>query len=199
MYKVIGAPRTRAFRVIWMLNELGADFTVDPVAPRDASLAAINPSGKVPVLDVDGEYIIDSVAICQYLADKHGRFTHPAGTIARARQDSFTQFATDDVESNLWTAAKHTFVYPKELRAEGAKKAAQFDFDRAMSALSQRLGDSAYVTGDGFTVPDLLLGHCLGWAKSMPWTIPEGNLSDYFERVRSRPAFKQATAARDAA
>jgi glutathione S-transferase len=199
MYKVIGAPKTRAFRVIWMLNELGADFTVDPVPPRDASLAAINPSGKVPVLDVEGEYIIDSVAICQYLADKHGRFTFPAGTIARARQDSFTQFATDDVESSLWTAAKHTFVYPKELRVEAAKKAAQFDFDRAMTALSQRLGDSAFVTGDGFTVPDLLLGHCLGWGKSMGWTIPDGNLQAYFERVRSRPAFKQATAARDAA
>ena len=199
MYKVIGAPKTRAFRVIWMLNELGVEYTLDPVAPRHASLAAINPSGKVPVLDVDGEYIIDSVAICQYLADKHGRFTFPAGTIARARQDSFTQFATDDVESCLWTAAKHTFAYPKELRVEDAKKAAQFDFDRAMTALSQRLGENDYVTGEGFTVPDLLLGHCLGWGKSMRWTIPEGNLSAYFERVRSRPAFKQAAAARDAA
>jgi glutathione S-transferase len=184
---------------MWMLNELGIEYTIDPVAPRDASLAKVNPSGKVPVLEVDGEYIIDSVAICQFLADKHGRFTHPAGTVARAHQDSFTQFATDDVESSLWTAAKHTFVYPKELRIEDAKKACQHDFDRAMTALSKRLGDSAYVTGESFTVPDVLLGHCLGWGKSIGWTIPEGNLQAYLERVRSRPAFKQATAARDAA
>ncbi len=199
MYKVIGSPKSRAFRVIWMLKELGVEYTIDPVAPRDASLVAINPSRKVPVLDVDGEYIIDSVAICQYLADKHGRFTFPAGTIARARQDSFTQFATDDVESSLWTAAKHTFVYPKELRVEDAKKASQFDFDRAMTALSQRLGENDYVTGDDFMVPDLLLGHCLGWGKSMGWTIPEGNLTDYFDRVRARDAYKASTAARAAA
>jgi glutathione S-transferase len=199
MYKVIGSPKTRAFRVIWMLEELGVAYTVDPVAPRDAALAAINPSGKVPVLEDNGQFLIDSVAICQYLADKHGRFTHKAGTIARGQQDSFTQFATDDVEGALWTAAKHTFVYPTELRVEDAKKACQFDFDRAMSALSQRLGDNAYVTGDGFTVPDLLLGHCLGWGKSMGWTIPDGNLTAYLARVRERPAFKSATAAREAA
>ena len=74
MYKVIGSARTRAFRVIWMLNELGLDYEHDPAIPRQASVAVINPSGKVPVLEVDGEHIIDSVAICQFLADKHGRF-----------------------------------------------------------------------------------------------------------------------------
>ena len=104
MYKLIGSPKTRAFRVMWMLNELGLEYQLDPLPPRDPSLTALNPSGKVPVL-IDGpDAIIDSVAICQYLADKHGRFTFPAGTVKRAHQDSFTQFAMDDVESTLWTA-----------------------------------------------------------------------------------------------
>lgn len=199
MYKVIGSPKTRAFRVIWMLNELGLEYSIDPLPPRDAKLTAINPSLKVPVLEVDGEYIIDSVAICQFLADKHGRFTFPAGTIARARQDSFTQFSTADVESSLWTAAKHTFVYPVELRVEDSKKAARFDFDRDMTALSQRLGDQQFVMGEGFTVPDLLLGHCLGWGRSMGWTNPPGNLTAYADRIRARDAYKAAIAARDAA
>lgn len=48
MYKVIGSLKTRAFRVAWMLNELGQPFTVDPVPPRDASISSLNPSGKVP-------------------------------------------------------------------------------------------------------------------------------------------------------
>ena len=199
MYKLIGSPKTRAFRVMWMLNELDIPYTLDPAPPRDASLAAVNPSGKVPVLMDGNDAIIDSVAICQYLADKHGQFTFPAGTIKRAQQDSFTQFATDDVESSLWTSVKHTFVLPKELRVEDVKKACRYDFDRAMTALSQRLGDRAYVMGDGFTVPDLLLGHCGGWAASIGWTIPEGNVSAYIARVRSRPGFVKAMAIRDAA
>ena len=197
MYKLIGSPKTRAFRVMWMLEELGQDYELDPVGPRDKSLAAINPSLKVPVLKDGNDHIIDSVAICQYLADKHGQMTFPAGTIQRGHQDSFTQFAVDDVELPLWVAAKHKFVLPEEYRVPDVKRACQFDFDRAMMALSQRLGKKSYVMGDTFTVPDLLLGHCSGWAKSTGWTIPEGNVADYIARIRARPAFQKTWAARE--
>ena len=65
---------------------------------KSPQMLRLNPRGRVPVLK-DGEHdIIDSVAICQYLADKHGKLTFAAGTIQRAHQDSFTQFAVDDVE-----------------------------------------------------------------------------------------------------
>ena len=197
MYKVIGSPKTRAIRVIWMLNELAEPFEVDPIAPRDAKLAAINPSLKVPILQDGTDYIIDSTAICQYLADKHSKFTHKAGTIARGQQDSFTQFAVDDVESCLWIAAKHTFALPQEYRVPDVKRACRFDFGRAMKSLGERLGTRAYVMGDVFTVPDLLLGHCAGWAESMDWKIPDGNVAAYVARIRARPAFIKTMKARE--
>jgi glutathione S-transferase len=198
MYTVIGSPKTRAFRVMWMLEELGQTYEIDPTPPRDKKLEAINPSLKVPILKDADDYVIDSVAICQYLADKHQRLTFSAGTIARAHQDSFTQFAVDDVESALWQAAKHTFALPTEYRVEDAKRACVFDFGRAMKALSARLGDKTYVMGDTFTVPDLLLGHCAGWAKAMGWTLPDGNVGDYFAHIAARPAYLAAKARRDA-
>jgi glutathione S-transferase len=197
MYTVIGSPKTRAFRLVWMLEELGQPYEIEPTLPRDMTLAAINPSLKVPVLKDGEDYIIDSTAILQYLADKHKRFTYPAGSLQRAHQDSFTMFAVDDVESGLWQASKHTFAVPEEYRVPDAKRAAQWDFDRAMKTLSQRLGSKTYVMGDEFTVPDLILGHCGGWASVMKWEIPPGNVSDYVARVRSRPAFVRATAARE--
>ena len=199
MYTVIGSPKTRAIRVIWMLEELGVPYSLDPVPPRDAKLAAINPSGKVPILKDGEDYVIDSVAILQYLADKHGKLTNTAGTIARAHQDSWTHFAADDIEYGLWTAAKHKFVLPAELRCADVKPACIHDFDRAMSAFSQRLGDNTYVMGDAFTVPDIVLGHCAGWASSMGWTLPDGNAGTYFTRVRERPAAIRAFAIRDKA
>jgi glutathione S-transferase len=198
MYTVIGPPRTRAFRVMWMLEELGQPYEMNLIPPRDTALAAINPSLKVPILKDGEDYVIDSVAICQYLADKHGKFTFPAGTIQRAHQDSFTMFAVDDVESGLWQNAKHTFAIPEEYRVPDARRACKFDFDRAMKTLSQRLGDKTYVMGDDFTVPDLLLSHCAGWAKATGWDLPEGNVGEYFKRVRGRPAFLAANAKREA-
>lgn len=63
MYKVIGSLKTRAFRVAWILNELGEPFVVDAVQPHDSSISQMNPSGKVPIL-IDGIHtVIDSVAM----------------------------------------------------------------------------------------------------------------------------------------
>jgi glutathione S-transferase len=199
MYEVIGNPKTRAIRVMWMLHELGQPYKLNPIPPRDERLKTINPSLKVPVLKDGDDYVIDSVAICQYLADKHGQLTFKAGTIQRAQQDSFTQFAIGDVELPLWVHAKHTFAIPEEYRVPDVKRACIYDFNRAMSAFSERLGEKTYVMGDTLTVPDLLLGHCAGWAMSTGWTIPEGNLNRYFARVRDRPAFRAAMAERERA
>ena len=149
MYTVIGSLQTRAFRVVCMLEELEQPYTLDPKRPRDPAVIALNPSGKVPVLVDDGTPIFDSVAICQYLADKHDRFTFPSGTINRAHQDSFTQFAVDDVEGPLWTVAKHTFVLPEEYRVADVKRACQFDFDRAMAGTREPAREQALRYGRG--------------------------------------------------
>lgn len=198
MYTVIGSPKTRAFRVMWMLEELSEPYEVDPVLPRTEALQSINPSLKVPILQDGAEYVIDSVAICQYLADKHGALTRQAGTLERAHQDSFTQFAVDDMESGLWQASKHTFALPEEYRVADAKRACLYDFNRAVKALSARLGDRTYVMGDMFTVPDLLFGHCANWAKALGWIIDDANVAAYVTRVLSRPAYLAAKARREA-
>ena len=38
MYKVIGSVKTRAFRVIWMLEELGEPYELIAAAPRSDEL-----------------------------------------------------------------------------------------------------------------------------------------------------------------
>lgn len=192
MYQVIGNARSRSMRVFWMLEELGEDYEILNSAPRSKEIQAVNPSGKVPALIVDGTAILDSVAIMQFLADRHGKLTFPAGTVERGIQDSFTQFACDEVDGSLWTLGKHSFVLPEEFRVPAVKDAARYEFSRAMKTLETRLGDNEFVMGDTFTVPDLLLGHCAGWAKGAKVELPEGKVGDYFKHVRSRPAFKRA-------
>lgn len=198
MYTLIGSPKTRAFRVLWMLEELGLEYELRPEPPQSEGILTYNPSGKVPAFLAGGSTLLDSVAIIQFLADNHGKFTLPAGTIERAQQDSFTQFAVDELEGPCWNFAKHSFILPKELRTPDAKPAFRYDFEKSLAVFEKRLGDHQYVMGDDFTVPDLVIGHIAGWAKNCKFEWPEGPVSDYFERVRSRPAFLKAWDIREA-
>lgn len=192
MYTVIGNPKTRALRVMWMLEELGLDYEIDPLNPRDDKVRALNPSGKIPMLVVDGATLIDSVAIVTFLADKHNALTMKAGTVPRAIQDSFTQFCVDEVEGALWTTAKNAFIHPEDIRVPQIKEVCRVEFASAMATLSARLGDEEYVMGGAFTVPDLLLGHCAAWAERAKFDVSEGNVSAYFRRILERPAYGAA-------
>jgi glutathione S-transferase len=193
-YTVIGHPRSRAMRVMWMLEELGQPYDLIAAAPHSDAIKAVNPTGKIPALKVGDEVLLDSIAIVQFLADRHGACTYPAGTIERAQQDGFTQFCVDEVEGALWTAGKHSFALPEALRVPQVKETAKAEFARAMATLDERLGDSDFVMGDRFTVPDLLLGHCAGWAVSAKFDLPGGRVGAYFDRLRARPALKRAMA-----
>ena len=192
MYQVFGTIRSRTLRVLWMLEELGQPYEFVQTQPRASDLMPKNPGGKVPVL-VEGDHtIIDSVAIITYLADKHGQLTHHAGTPERAKQDSFTQFACDELDGSLWTAAKHTFVLPEDKRLPDIKPVARWEWTRACETLEIRLGENTFVTGETFTVPDLLIGHCAGWALAAKFDWPDGSVGNYFQRLLDRPARARA-------
>lgn len=197
MYKVLGVAPTRTFRVLWAMEELGLDYAHLTYPPQSKEMLEINPSGKVPALIVDDEVIIDSVAILQYLADKHGGLTYPAGTIERAKQDSFTQFINDELDAALWAAARNTFVLPEDKRVAGIKDTLKWEFVRSLKILEKRMGDTECVTGDMFTVPDIILTHCGGWARVAGFEIPDGPLRAYFKRMIARPAYLRAQALRE--
>lgn len=194
MYKVIGTVTSRAARVIWMLEELGEAFEHLNAAPRSDAVRESNPSGKVPVLIVDGTVITDSTAILQFLADRHGAFTYPAGTIERAKQDSLTQFLLDEFDANLWMAARHSFVLPPELRQPTIKQSLIWEFERSQKTLVARMGDGPYLMGDKMTVPDIILVQCLGWALAAKYPTIDARLKTYSKFIRARPAYLKAMA-----
>jgi len=194
MYTVIGTVKSRALRVIWMLEELGAPFNHIVAPPRSDVVTRVNPAGKVPVLVEDGVPITDSTAIIQYLADKHGQFSHPAGTLDRARQDSLTQFLLDEFDAALWMAARHSFVLPEALRQSGIKDSLKWEFERSQKALVTRMATGPFLMGDKMTVPDIILTHCLSWASIAQFPMTEDRLTSYATAMASRPALLRAKA-----
>lgn len=190
MYEVIGFPRTRALRVTWLLEELGQPYRFICARPRSDLAYADNPTGKLPILKVDGEVVIDSLAICTFLADRHADkgLTFPAGTLERARMDSFLQLAVHDFELPLWLTSLHSRLLPEQHRVKEILPWAAGEWKRAVKALARRLGEGPYVMGERFTLADLFFGHIAGWARVDGLAIADETVSAYFARVSKRPA-----------
>lgn len=192
MYKVIGPPKTRAFRVLWMLEELGQNYDVDFAAPRSETVLAYSASGKVPVLLENDVAITDSSAILTYLADKHGALTHTAGTIERAKQDSLTHMILDELDAVLWTAARHSFILPEGRRVPQVKDSLKWEFGESLARLADRI-EGDWLMSDDFTIADIVLIHCLTWARAAKFEISDPRLLTYLARGMDRDAFKRAS------
>lgn len=188
---LIGSPKTRAFRAMWLLEELGLPYTHIAALPQSAEVRAHNPAGKVPVLLVGDQAITDSAAILTYLCDREARFTHPPGTLARAAQDSLTHLLLDEFDAVLWTAARHSFVLPQDMRLPAIKVSLKSEFAANAARLSARL-TGPFLMGDAMTLPDILLTHCLRWAANAQFPDPGPVLTDYFARMTARPAYLRA-------
>jgi glutathione S-transferase len=194
MYTVIGTVKSRALRVLWMLEELGQPYDHIPASPRSEDARRHNPSGKIPALLVDGQAITDSVAIMTYLGDRHGALTHPAGTLDRARQDAFTNLINDEFDAILWMAGRHSFVLPEEMRLPAIKESLRWEFDRSQSRLGDTLGDKPFLMGDTITIPDLVLAHCMRWAGNANFPVTDDRILAHRDRMLARPAFARAAA-----
>lgn len=193
MYTLIGSVKTRAARPVWLLEEMGVDFTHLAAAPQSPEVRAHSKPGKVPVLLVDGETLSDSTAIMTFLADRHGMFTAPAGSTARAQQDSMTQFLLDEFDALLWTAARHSFVLPEAMRLPAIKESLRWEYARSLTRLADRF-QGPFVMGDQMTIADIIATHCLQWGIGAKFPAPEAALATYFGQMSARPAYLRAMA-----
>lgn len=193
MYEVIGGTTSRAFRVTWMLEEIGQPYTHLAVKPHSPEALAANPSGKIPALRDGDACLTDSTAILTYLADKHGALTYPAGTIERARQDGLTHMILDELDAVLWTGARHSFILPEERRVPEVKDSLKWEFARNLARVSAAF-EGPFLMGEKMTIADIIATHCLNWAYSAKFPLEDEKMLGYAKAMRGREAFKAAAA-----
>ncbi|MCY4260271.1 MAG: glutathione S-transferase [Rhodobacteraceae bacterium] len=193
--KVYGKVQSRAFRVLWMLEEMGREYQHVDILPHDARLRAIYPAGKVPVL-VDGDVVItDSTAILNYLADCYdSHYTHPTGSTERAFQESLMYMLLDEFDACLWAAARHSFILPEEYRVPDIKPSLKWEFGRSVQSLCSRAVFAPFLTGNHLTVPDFILMDCLVWCGKAGFPITHPVLLEYRDHMEIRPAFRRVSA-----
>ena len=195
MLQVFGRVKSRTFRVVWLLEELKTPYELIEVAPRSEEARKVYKNGKIPFILDNKNLISDSVAILTYLSDKHKNFTETPGSTVRAKQDAFTFRILDEFEALLWVAAKHTYIFPTEKKVPEIINILKWEFTRNQEKLVDEFSIENFLCGDKFLVPDILLVHCLVWAKSMDFPICD-SLIKYLDKLSCRPAYQKAFALR---
>ena len=199
--KVYHCPHSRSLRVIWAAEELGLDLEVQPVGfpprAREPGYFEINPTATIPTF-VDGDIkLVESVAICEYLAHKRGE-TDLVVSQAEADWAYYRQFldmGEATLTQPLTQIVRYRMLEPRERRLpQAADDGANIFIDR-LKHVAARLEGRDWLVGDRFTLADISVGYAahLGDHLRLGDRLPP-NVAAYVERVRARPAFQRAMA-----
>ena len=190
MLTLFHAPQSRSSRLVWLIEELGADVQIEycdiqrmmtGTGARDPRNP--HPDGKVPALLHDGALITESAAIALYLNGLHPKAGLGFAPDAPERGPllSWVCWGVGELEPAIWSRMKgETETDPLALAR----------YDAAVTRLLEALWVGPYLMGDRFTLADVMIGSTLGWARSL---FPDSPLlDDYAARLAARPAHQRA-------
>jgi glutathione S-transferase len=202
--RIYGIARTRAFRALWIAEELGLDYEhipieIGPAGARRPDYLAINPNGRLPAIDDDGFHLWESLAITLYLAKKHAPGSlYPATPEGEAKAWQWSLWSVQEVDRgvNIWSL--HAVRLPAEDRdavrlAEALKVLAP-----PFAVLESELAKRSFLLGEDFTVADLNVAAVISRAIDMDLSATP-RLAAWLSRCLDRPAARKARAMRAAA
>ena len=202
--RIYGIARTRAFRALWVAEELGLDYEHIPVEIGDAGartpeFLAINPNGRLPAIDDDGFVLFESLAITLYLAKKHSSGGLYPGTLAdEAKAWQWTLWAVTEVDRgvNIWSL--HAIRLPPDERDATKRAEALTVLAAPFKVLDGALAGRQYLVGDGFTIADLNVAAIVSRAIDMDLGAAP-HLKAWLTRCLERPAARAALALKERA
>lgn len=191
MLTLFHAPWSRSSRLVWLIEELGADCAIqycdivrnDGTGARDPKNP--HPDGKVPALTHDDALITESGAVAVYLTGLYPEagLGFPSGSPERGVLLSWMFWAAGEMEPAFWA------------RISGATETdpmARRRYEQATNRLIEALWEGPWLMGERFTVADVIIGSALTWGREY---LPDSPVFDrYIERLNSRPAKLRADA-----
>jgi glutathione S-transferase len=202
--RIYGTARTRAFRALWVANELGLDYQHLPIEIGDAGarapeFSAVNPNGRLPFIDDGGFGLFESLAITLYLAKKHSTGKLYPGSLegeARAWQWTFWAMSEVDRGVNIWSL--HAVRLPPAERNAALREEALKVIAAPFKVLDAAVAKQPYLIGDAFTVADLNVAAVISRAVDMDLSATP-NLKGWLTRCLDRPAARAALVLKTAA
>lgn len=193
--KLYYAPKTRAGRPRWMLEELAVPYELQRLdlkagEHKKPAYLEIHPHGAVPALTDGDVTLFESAAIVMYLADKfeaRGLAPKP-GTPARGTYYQWIVYGMATVEPLIVRAAT-----PPEKTTPHALDEARTRFAECARVLDRALDGKDYLLGT-FSAADIVIGGNLIWAKFLGLVQGYPTLEAYVKRLGEREASRRARA-----
>jgi glutathione S-transferase len=200
--KLYFAPRTRAIRPRWLLEELGVPYELvklDLARQENTTPAylAVHPLGDLPAL-VDGEVtLLESLAICLHLADRFPE-KHLAPLMGSAERGPYYQwmvFAEVTLDTVVMAFYWHAQL-PEEQKAsahsneELAKHRTRLT--AVLDVINGGLGGREFLVGGAFTAADVVMASILHLANTLKLLDGHPRLVEYVKRHSQRPAVRKA-------
>jgi glutathione S-transferase len=197
--RIYGVARTRAFRALWIAEELGLAYEHVPVEIGDAGartpeFLTLNPNGRLPVI-ADGDFVLsESLAITLYLAKKYspGKL-HPASPQAEARAWQWSFWAVGEVDRgvNIWSL--HAVRLPPGERDGALRDEALKVLAAPFKVLDAAVAAHPYLLGEAFSIADLNVAAVISRAVDMDLSAWP-HLKGWLMRCLERPAALRALA-----
>ena len=166
------------------------------------AFVAVDPKSRVPVLE-DGDFrLTESSAILKYLADKIGSPTYPKELRARARVNEALDWCNTDLYHGFgyglcYAQLLDHYKLPDEAARKLAVAAGKRDADRFLRVFDDHvLGPRRpYLCGEAITIADYLAAGIVSVGEVIGCTFEAyPNLVRWYERMKSRPNWRQANA-----
>ncbi len=172
---------------------------------QDEEYRKRSPMGKVPYLDIDGEFLCESHVICEYLEDRYAdKPLYPKDEFARARVRELITVLELHVE--LVARRLYALAFFGGTASQETKEQVEKDLAKGVRAFKQLAQFSPFVAGASFTLADCAAGVHLPLV-SLATKIVYGRdvledcapVKPYLKMLNERPAFKKMNEARKAA
>ena len=201
---------SRSQRILWMLEELGVPYEVkryerEPSMQAPASLRAVHPLGKSPVITDGDKTLAESGAIIEYLGDTYGpgKLAPALGTPERLHYTYFLHYAEGSLMPLLFMKlvfgripSRLPFFMRPVGRAisKGANKTLlDPQIGNHFMFLESELSKREWFAGPNFTAADIQMSFPLEAASARAPIIRQmPKLSAWLDRIQARPAYKRA-------
>jgi glutathione S-transferase len=192
---VYGGRAGSAFRVHWMLAELGLHYETKPLdmakgEHKSPAYLALNPAGQVPTLIHDGFVLTESAAIVHYLAEKHDAALLGATPEIRATGLRWELFVMLNVHVVLSPFAREKFrgTFQDPMKAAASEGIAKY-----MMVLEAWLSRNAWLAGPAFTTADIVARSAFQYAEMLGLDLTMyPSFMTWMERCSDRPAYGKA-------